>query len=61
MIRELRKADINRVAKIWLDTNINAHYFISAQYWKSNFELVKKCYYRQLSMSTRIIKKYWAL
>ena len=40
MIRELRKADINRVAKIWLDTNINAHYFISAQYWKSNFELV---------------------
>ena len=61
MIRELRKADINRVAKIWLDTNINAHYFISAQYWKNNFELVKKCYYRQLSMSTRIIKKYWAL
>ena len=42
MIRELRKADINRVAKIWLDTNINAHYFISAQYWKSNFELVKQ-------------------
>ena len=42
MIRELRKADINRVAKIWLDTNINAHYFISAQYWKSNFELVKE-------------------
>ena len=42
MIRELRKADVNRVAKIWLDTNINAHYFISAQYWKSNFELVKK-------------------
>ena len=35
MIRELRKADINRVANIWLDTNITAHYFISAQYWKS--------------------------
>ena len=42
MIRELRKADINRVANIWLDTNITAHYFISAQYWKSNFELVKE-------------------
>ena len=41
MIRELRKADINRVADIWLDTNIKAHYFIPAQYWKSNFELVK--------------------
>ena len=42
MIRELRKADINKVADIWLDTNIQAHYFISAQYWKSNFELVKE-------------------
>lgn len=42
MIRELRKADINQVADIWLDTNIKAHYFIPAQYWKSNLELVKK-------------------
>ena len=42
MIRELRKADINKVANIWLDTNITAHYFIPAQYWKSNFELVKE-------------------
>lgn len=42
MIRELRKVDINKVAEIWLDTNIKAHYFISAQYWKSNFELVKE-------------------
>ena len=35
MIRELRKVDINKVAEIWLDTNIKTHYFISAQYWKS--------------------------
>ena len=42
MIRELRKADITKVANIWLDTNITAHYFIPAQYWKSNFELVKE-------------------
>ena len=28
MIRELRKSDINKVADIWLDTNIKAHYFI---------------------------------
>ena len=42
MIRELRKVDINKVADIWLDTNIKTHYFISAQYWKSNFELVKE-------------------
>ena len=42
MIRELQKADINKVAAIWLDTNIKAHYFIPAQYWKSNIELVKE-------------------
>ena len=42
MIRELRKVDINKVAEIWLDTNIKTHYYISAQYWKSNFELVKE-------------------
>ena len=42
MIRELRKADINQVADIWLDTNIKAHYFIPAQYWKSNLEIVKE-------------------
>ena len=42
MVRELRKEDINKVADIWLDTNIKAHFFISAQYWKSNLELVKE-------------------
>lgn len=42
MIRELNKVDIDRVAGIWLDTNIKAHYFIPAEYWESNFEFVKE-------------------
>ena len=42
MVRDLKKSDINRVADIWLDTNIKAHHFIHAQYWKSNLELVKE-------------------
>lgn len=42
MIRKLQKADINSVADIWLDTNLKAHKFIPAQYWKNNFELVKE-------------------
>lgn len=42
MIRRLQRTDISRVADIWLDTNLKAHYFISAQYWKSNFDLVKE-------------------
>lgn len=42
MIRELRKADINRVAEIWLDTNRKAHAFIPASYWERNFASVKE-------------------
>lgn len=42
MIRKLEKADINRVADIWLNTNLKAHDFIPAQYWKSNYEAVKE-------------------
>ena len=42
MIRELQRDDINRVADIWLDTNLKAHNFIPAQYWKSNFNSVKE-------------------
>ena len=42
MIRKLQKADINRVADIWLKTNLNAHFFISEQYWISNYEFVKE-------------------
>ncbi len=42
MIRTLQKADINRVMDIWLDTNIKAHSFIPAQYWKSNCDLVRE-------------------
>ena len=42
MIRKLQKVDINRVADIWLKTNLKVHFFISEQYWTSNYELVKE-------------------
>ena len=42
MIRKMQNIDINRVADIWLKTNLKAHYFISEQYWTSNYELVKE-------------------
>lgn len=42
MIRKLRKADINRVAEIWLDTNRKAHAFIPVSYWERNFASVKE-------------------
>ena len=42
MIRKLQKIDINRVADIWLKTNLKAHYFIPEQYWTNNYEVVKE-------------------
>ena len=42
IVRELQKIDVDRAADIWLDTNLKAHYFIPAGYWKSHFELVKE-------------------
>lgn len=42
MIRALRKADIDSVAEIWLDTNRKAHAFIPASYWERNFASVKE-------------------
>ena len=42
MIRKMQNIDINRVADIWLKTNLKAHSFISEQYWTSNYERVKE-------------------
>ena len=42
MIRKMKNIDINRVADIWLKTNLKAHYFIPEQYWISNYEFVKE-------------------
>lgn len=41
MIRRCIDNDIDRVMQIWLNTNIQAHSFISAYYWQSNFDIVK--------------------
>lgn len=41
LIRRLEKADIDRVAQIWLDTNRQAHAFIPARYWEEHLEEVK--------------------
>ncbi len=42
MIRKFRIDDLETVMKIWLETNISAHDFISESYWQGNYELVKK-------------------
>lgn len=42
MIRKLRESDLSAVMKIWLDTNIKNHNFVSKEYWTSNYEIVKE-------------------
>lgn len=41
MIKDFEKQDIDMVMKLWLDTNISAHYFIEKKYWIENFNDVK--------------------
>ena len=44
MIRRLRNEDIEKVMKIWKDSTIKAHDFISKEYWENNYDVVKNTY-----------------
>lgn len=41
-IRLMNTADIDKVMRIWLDTNIAAHDFIAADYWRRQFDNVEE-------------------
>ena len=41
MIRRLQEADIDSVLALWLNTNLQAHSFIPAAYWKNNLAVVR--------------------
>lgn len=42
MIRRYTERDIDAVMQIWLDTNIQAHCFISPDYWRTNCGMVRE-------------------
>ena len=42
MIKQYNEDDIDAVIQIWLDTNIQAHHFISPEYWRTNYKMVRK-------------------
>ena len=42
MIRKLRNEDVEAVMDIWLYGNIQAHWFICADYWHKNYEYVRR-------------------
>ena len=41
MIRNFKIDELDSVMKIWLESNIGSHDFISEDYWKGNYEPVK--------------------
>lgn len=41
MIREFKSSDTEIIMQIWLQENINAHSFISRQYWEDHYDYVK--------------------
>ena len=41
LIREFETNDLDRVMKIWLESNIKSHHFIDESYWQGNYDLVK--------------------
>lgn len=42
MIRGFRIEDLDRVMELWLETNIQAHPFIDASYWRENSDRVRE-------------------
>ncbi|CCI82154.1 N-acetyltransferase [Lactobacillus hominis] len=42
MIRKLQQADLDRVMEIWLNSNKDAHSFISEEYWQSHYNEVRQ-------------------
>ncbi len=41
LIREFETDDLDRVMKIWLESNIKSHHFIDESYWQGNYDFVK--------------------
>ena len=44
MIRQLQNKDIDKIMGIWLESTIDAHKFISKEYWNENYNIVKDVY-----------------
>lgn len=41
-IRAFNLNELDAIMEIWLNSNIDAHNFVDENYWKNNFETVKK-------------------
>jgi putative acetyltransferase len=43
-IRKLKNEEISTIVELWYETSIDAHYFISKEYWKANKTEMKEKY-----------------
>lgn len=41
MIKNFKNQDLDKIMKLWLESNILAHNFIDCEYWKNNYDTVK--------------------
>lgn len=41
-IRKMVNSDFGRIMQIWLDSNVNVHSFIPADYWYNQYDNVKR-------------------
>ena len=42
MIRRFETRDLDKIMDLWLHANIESHSFIEADYWKKNYDIVRK-------------------
>lgn len=59
MIRKFQENDINSIMHIWLNTNIEAHYFIDSKYWIDHYDMVKEMIsYAEIYVYENDVTKY---
>lgn len=42
MIEKFRENDIDEIMQIWLNSNLEAHFFVDENFWKDNYDYVKE-------------------
>ena len=60
MIRNMEPSDLDAVLDIWLESNLQAHPFVPAGYWRDNLEMVREQLPRGRCMSGRSLPGYRA-
>ena len=55
MIREARTGDVDRLMEIWLASNLEAHAFIDAQYWRRHADTTKHALGQKMGAAVTVL------